>query len=134
MRRLTSVMLTVLLLATVPVFGQTTRGSLAGVVTDPKEAAIVGATVVLKNSATGEDYKATTNAQGAFQFPSLSPGKYSATVEAPGFKRTEVTEITIEVSQPAKVDISLEVGAVTEQVTVTGTAQEVINTTTPTLS
>jgi hypothetical protein len=56
------------------------------------------------------------------------------TVEANGFKKTEVAEVVIEVSQPAKVDVSLEIGAVTEQVTVTGTAQEVINTSSPTLS
>ena len=134
MRRLTSVILTVLLLASVPAFGQGTRGSLSGVVKDPNSAAIVGATVTLKNAGTGDELKATTNAQGAFSFPSLAPGKYSATVEAGGFKKTELTEITIEVAQPAAVEIGLEVGAMTEQVTVTGTAQEVINTTSPTLS
>jgi len=134
MRRLTSVILTVLLLASVPAFGQGTRGSLSGVVKDPNSAAIVGATVTLKNAGTGEESKATSNAQGAFSFPSLSPGKYTATIEAGGFKKTELTEITIEVAQPAAVEVSLEVGAVTEQVTVTGTAQEVINTTSPTLS
>jgi len=127
-------MLTVLLLASfAPVFGQT-RGTLSGAVTDPKEAAIVGAAVVLKNTATGAEYKTITNAQGNFQFTSVEPGKYSATVEAAGFKKTELTEITVEVSQAARVDVSLEVGAVTEQVTVTGAAQEVINTTSPTLS
>ena len=134
MRRLTSVILTVLLLASVPAFGQGTRGSLSGVVKDPNSAAIVGATVTLKNAGTGDELKATTNAQGAFSFPSVSPGKYTATIEAGGFKKTELTEITIEVAQPAAVEISLEVGAVTEQVTVTGTAQEIINTTSPTLS
>lgn len=134
MRRLTSVMLTVLLLASfAPVFGQT-RGTLSGAVTDPKEAAIVGAAVILKNTATGAEYKTVTNAQGNFQFTSVEPGKYTATVEAAGFKKTELTEITVEVSQAARVDVSLEVGAVTEQVTVTGAAQEVINTTSPTLS
>jgi hypothetical protein len=134
MRRLTSVILTVLLLASVPAFGQGTRGSLSGVVKDPNSAAIVGATVTLKNAGTGEESKTTSNAQGAFSFPSLNPGKYSATIEAGGFKKTELTEITIEVAQPSAVEVNLEVGAVTEQVTVTGTAQEVINTTSPTLS
>jgi len=135
MRRLTSVMiLTVLLLASLPAFGQGTRGSLRGVVKDPNGAAIVGATVTVKNAGTGEEIKATTNAQGAFSFPSVAPGKYSASVEAGGFKKTELTEINIEVAQPATIDINLEVGAVTEQVTVTGTAQEVINTSSPTLS
>jgi hypothetical protein len=134
MRRLTSVILTVLLLATVPAFGQRTRGSLTGVVTDPNSAAIVGASVTLKNAATGDEFKATTNAQGTFVLPSLEPGIYKGSVEAAGFKRAELTEIIIEVAQASKVDISLEVGAVTEQVTVTGTAQEIINTTSPTLS
>jgi len=133
-RRLTSVILTFLLLASVPAFGQGTRGSLRGLVADPNGAAINGATVTLKQVGTNEEFKATTDSQGAFVFPSLPPGKYSATVEASGFKRTELTEVIIEVNQQAKVDISLEVGAVTEQVTVTGTAQEVINTTSPTLS
>ena len=134
MRRLTSVMLTVLLLSAVPAFGQRTRGSLTGVVSDANGAAIIGATVTLKNTATGEESKATSDAQGTFVFPSLEPGTYKGSVEAGGFKKTELTEIIIEVSQPAKVDVNLEVGAVTEQVTVTGTAQEVINTTSPTLS
>ena len=134
MRRLTSVFLTVLLLASVPAFGQATRGSLSGVIKDPNSAAIVGATVTLKNAGTGEESKATSNAQGRFAFPSLAPGKYTATIEAGGFKKTELTEITIEVAQPSSVEVSLEVGAVTEQVTVTGTAQEIINTTSPTLS
>ena len=134
MRRLTSVILTLLLLASVPAFGQSTRGSLSGVVKDPSGAAIANANVTVKNAATNEEVKATTNALGAFSFPSLAPGKYSATIEAGGFKKTELTEVTIEVSQVSAVEVSLEVGAVTEQVTVTGTAQEVINTTTPTLS
>ena len=134
MKRLTSVVLTLLLLANIPAFAQTTRGSLSGLISDQSGAAITGASVALKNIATGEEFRASTNSQGAFTFPSLSPGKYSATVEATGFKQTEITEITIEVSQPAKVDVALEVGSVSEQVTVTGTAQEVINTTSPVLS
>src|SRR6185436_18948306 len=65
---------------------------------------------------------------------SLVPGKYAASVEATGFKRSELTEITIEVSQAAKIDVKLEVGAVSEQVTVTSEAQETINTTSPVLT
>ena len=134
MRRFTSVILTFLMLASVPAFGQGTRGSLTGVVADPNGAAISGASVTLKQSGTNEELKASTNAQGVFSFPSLQPGRYSVTVEANGFKKTELTEVVIEVAQPAKVDVNLEIGAVTEQVTVTGTAQEVINTSSPTLS
>jgi hypothetical protein len=134
MKRLTSVFLTLLVLANVTVFGQGVRGSLTGLVKDQNGAAVVGATVTVKNVATGEEVRASTDSQGAFTFPSLAPGKYAATVEASGFKRAEVPEITIEVSQIAKIDLALEVGAVTEQVTVTGQTQEVVNTSSPVLS
>ena len=134
MRRLTSGILIFLLLASVPAFGQGTRGSLSGIAKDPNGAAISDASVTLKLAGTNEEFKATTNSQGVFSFPSLAPGRYSLTVEASGFKTTELTEVNIEVAQPAKVDVNLEIGAVTEQVTVTGTAQEVINTSSPTLS
>src|SRR5262245_19980358 len=120
MKRLASVVLTLLLLANIPAFAQTTRGSLSGFISDQSGAALIGANVTLKNIATREEFRDSTDSQGVFVFPSLVPGKYSATVEATGFKRTEVTEVTIEVSQPAKIDVSLEVGTVTEQVTVTG--------------
>jgi hypothetical protein len=134
MRRLASVLVTLLMLVNIAVLGQGVRGSLSGLIKDPQGAAVVGATVTITHTSTGEELKATTNSQGAFVFTSLAPGKYRATVEATGFKRAEVTEIVVEVSQLAKIDVSLEVGAVTEQVTVTAEAQEVINTTSPVLS
>jgi hypothetical protein len=117
----------------VPAAAQGTRGSLTGLVSDPNGAAVVAATVVVKNIATGEETRATTSDQGAFVLPSLAPGKYRVTVEAAGFKRAEVTEVTVEVSQAAKVNVPLEVGEVSEQVTVTGETQEVINTVSPVL-
>jgi hypothetical protein len=122
------------LLANIPAFAQTTRGSLSGIVSDGAGAAITGASITVKNTATGEEFRGTSNSQGTFIFPSLLPGKYSAMVEATGFKRTELTEIAVEVSQSAKIDIKLEIGAMSEQITVTGEAQEVINTTSPVLS
>jgi hypothetical protein len=118
----------------IPVLSQGVRGSLSGLIKDPEGAAVVGATVTLKSIATGEEFRATTGSQGAFTFTSLLPGKYSGSVEATGFKRAELTEITIEVNNAAKVDVALEIGAVTEQVTVTAEAQEVINTTSPVLN
>ncbi|MFY9558445.1 MAG: carboxypeptidase-like regulatory domain-containing protein [Blastocatellia bacterium] len=134
MRRFASVLLTLLMLANIPAFAQTGRGSLNGLISDPNGAAVSGASVTVKNTGTNEESKTTTNSQGAFVFPSLLPGKYTATVEAAGFKRAELTEVIVEVSQQAKVDVNLEVGTVSEQVNVTGAAQEVINTTSPTLS
>jgi hypothetical protein len=106
---------------------------LTGTVSDQTGAAIVDATVTARNVATGEESKATTNSQGSFTFPSLPPGPYTVVVEHQGFKKMEVTDVVIEVSQAAKVNIGMEVGQVTEQVTVTGEAQEVINTVSPVL-
>ncbi|MEW6125775.1 MAG: carboxypeptidase-like regulatory domain-containing protein [Acidobacteriota bacterium] len=135
MRRLTSIVLALLILSNVAVFAQTTRGSLSGNIKDQNNATIVAANVTIKNVATGEEFRTTSDSQGAFIFASIPLGKYSIAVEATGFKRTEVTEVAIEVGTPAKVDVVLEVGAVTDQVTVTaGEAQEIINTTNPTLS
>jgi Carboxypeptidase regulatory-like domain len=133
MRRL-AVSMILLLLLNVLVFGQGTTGSLTVKVSDANGAAVSGADVTVKNIATNEEKKSKTDPLGAFTFTKLEPGKYEATIEATGFKRSEVTEITVLVNQPAVIDVKLEVGAVTESVTVTAQAQEVINTTSPTLS
>src|SRR5262252_3282499 len=137
MKRLSSVVgafILLLTLANLSILAQSTVGSLSGLIRDPSGAAIVAAKVTLRNLATNEEFRTVTNSQGAFVFPQVVPGRYSATVEAAGFKKEDVTGITIEVSQPSKIDLTMEVGAVSEEVTVTGEAQEIINSTSPTLS
>lgn len=135
MRRLASALLTLVVLMNITVLSQVISGSLTGTILDPQGAAIVGANIVAKNLATAAEYRVTTSSQGAFVFPALPPGTYSATVEAAGFKRTEVANIIIEVSQHATVNVALEVGGADEQVTISaGEAQATINTTSPVLS
>ena len=136
MKKAASVFLTLLLGLSlyIPAWGQATRGSLSGSVTDGAGAAIGAATVVVKNIATGEEFKSTSGEQGGFVFPSLNPGTYKLMVEAAGFKRSEISEVIIDVSTPSKVHVTLEVGAVSESVTVTAGSQEVVNTTSPVLS
>jgi hypothetical protein len=90
--------------------------------------------VIAKSVDTGEEFRAKTNSHGAFVFPSLEKGTYSVVVEAAGFKRTELTTVVVEVGNPSTVNIGMEVGQVTEEVTVTGEAQEVVNTVSPVLS
>jgi hypothetical protein len=126
-------MLAVLLAASIPVFGQGTRGSLNGVVNDQTGAAIPNAAVTAKNTATNEIFHAITDVQGSFVFPSLPTGQYTVTVEASGFRKADVPRVVIEVSTPATVIVALEVGAVTEEITVLGEAQAVVNTVSPTL-
>ncbi|HEU4388729.1 MAG TPA: TonB-dependent receptor [Blastocatellia bacterium] len=113
---------------------QDTRGTLRGTVSDATGGAILAAVVTVTNNATGEEFGARTDAQGSFVLPSLPPGQYTAKVEASGFKRGTLAAISIEVGTPAKVNITLEVGEVTEEVTVTSNAQEVVNTVSPVLS
>ncbi len=134
MRRLTSLVLALLLLSNAAIFAQATRGSLSGNIKDPNNATIIGATITIKNTGTNEELRGVSDSQGAFTFASIPLGKYTVTVEAAGFKRTEILEVQIEVGTPAKVDVTMEVGAVTEQVTVTGQAQEIVNTTSPVLT
>src|SRR6266567_4916573 len=131
-----SILLAVLLtclLALTALGQQQTTGNLSGTVNDPTGAIVAGATVTLKNGATGEERKATTGDQGGFNFQFVQPGTYSIVVEATGFKRAQAPNVVIEVSKEAKVTITLEVGNVSETVTVLA-AQDVINTVNPTLT
>jgi hypothetical protein len=115
-------------------FGQSTRGSMSGLISDSAGAAVSGATVVAKHLATGEEFRGSTDAQGAFIFPSLPLGQFNVTVEASGFKRSEAQGVRIEVATATKLNVALEVGAVSEAVVVSGGVQEVVNTTSPTLT
>ncbi len=115
-------------------FGQSTRGSMSGLINDSAGAAVSGATVIAKHLATGVEFRGETDAQGAFVFPSTPLGQYTVRIEASGFKRSEVQGVMIEVATPAKLNVALEVGAVSEAVVISGESQEVVNTTSPTLT
>ncbi|HVG28564.1 MAG TPA: TonB-dependent receptor [Pyrinomonadaceae bacterium] len=135
MRSLGTTLLVLLALAvgSVSAFGQSTTGSLSGTITDPGGATVASANVTIKNNATGAERTTTTNDQGAFEFPSVEPGRYTVSVEGAGFKKSVATDVIVEVANPARVMMTLEVGSVSETVTVTA-AQEVINSTSPTLT
>lgn len=118
----------------VTAMGQSSRTSLSGLISDQNGAAVSGAKVTAKHVATAEEFQSTADAQGAFVFPSLPLGQYTLTIEATGFKRSEVQEVKLEVGVPAKVNVALEVGQVSEAVVVSGESQEVVNTTNATLT
>src|SRR5258706_10378765 len=75
-----------LLLLTSSLRAQTTNATLVGGVTDPQSSAVVGATVVVKNMATGISRQATTSDLGTYRVFPLNPGTYEITASAPGFK------------------------------------------------
>src|SRR5262249_37363171 len=71
-----------------------------------------------------------TNNEGVYSFQSILAGKYTITVSANGFKTTTITDRTVETAQPAHVDIRLELGSTSEQVTVSASGAELINSST----
>jgi len=97
-----------------------TTTSITGNVTDQQGAAFAGAIVKLSNQNTGAFRDTTTNSEGVYSFQSLQGGTYTISVSAKGFKTTTITDRTVETAQPAHVDLKLEIGATSEQVTVSG--------------
>src|SRR5881409_3240661 len=98
---------------------QDTRGKISGTVTDPQGAQVVGAAVTLTNTDTNVSTPLTTNESGYYEAPLLIPGGYRVTVEAPGFKKTVRSNLVLTMRDQIRVDIALEVGAVSESITIT---------------
>jgi hypothetical protein len=102
------------------VSAQTTYGSIAGAVTDPSGAAIADSQVSLTNIGTAEKRVQSTGSDGLYDFVSLIPGKYRIEVEKTGFKRTTRPEVIVEVGQSVRIDLSMQVGDVTQTIEVSG--------------
>ena len=99
-------------------FGQESRASLAGKVTDPQNAVVVAATVTVTSVETGVVQTATTNQAGEWRVQFLNPGHYSFEVNAPGFKGAQHDVIELQVGDQKTADVQLQIGAVTETVNV----------------
>jgi len=97
-------------------------GSISGVVTDTSGAAVPGATITATNVSTGVVARTRSNASGFYNFPSLSVGTYEVSVSQTGFKKTVVNSVLVQVGQNAGENITLQVGEVTQSVTVTAQA------------
>jgi len=99
-------------------------GIVQGQVTDPTDAAVVGATVTLTDKATSVSRSATTNDSGRFVFVDVNPAVYSVTVNKSGFRITKVSELTVQVGLTATVNVKMELGSVAETVEVSTTGAE----------
>ena len=117
-----------LLIVLLPLNGkaQTATGGIRGTVTDAAEAAIPGATVGARNLATGSESKTVTNSEGVYTLPRLLPGRYTLQVEAPNFKKSEITDVNVALGRDTVVDARLEAGAISEVVTVAGGADALV--------
>src|SRR6266567_5654266 len=100
---------------------QVNTASLTGQVTDTAGAVIPNAAVTAKNKATAAESSTTTDSSGYYTFASLPVGVYSITVELQGFKRDVHESVSLEVGQKARLDTLLEVGAVSESVSIVTT-------------
>src|SRR5579864_2720276 len=104
------------------VSAQSDLGTITGFVKDPSGATIPNAKVTVRNQ-TGLERSTVTNEAGSYTITNIPPGYYSLTVEANGFKKYESTNNKLDPSATLAMDASLTVGAATETVEVTGTAQ-----------
>jgi hypothetical protein len=124
-----------LTISSAPVFAQgvNTKATLTGVVQDPSGAVIPGASVVLKNTATGVTNETVSNATGNFAVAALDPGTYEATVSLTGFKTIKIAKIVLTPGDTANVTAKLEVGQTEETITVSARS-ELVDTTSTTVS
>ncbi|HEY6331633.1 MAG TPA: TonB-dependent receptor, partial [Blastocatellia bacterium] len=106
-------------------WAQAVGGSISGIVKDPTGAVIPATTLSARNTATGVMQKTQTNGEGVYVFPILSVGMYEIDVSPAGFQPYKRTGLTVDVNTKLQVDISLQVGAQNEQVTVAENALQV---------
>jgi hypothetical protein len=107
----------------VPLIAQIDNGNITGRVTDPSGAAIVGAQVTLLQTAMNFETAATTNEEGIYRALSLRPGPYRITVAANGFKKLVRDDIDLRISQTLGVNLSLEIGSLSDSIEVSAKAQ-----------
>ncbi len=132
--RLLPVRLSAALLAgALSLWAQSTAGNFVGYVNDSTGAAVAGAVLTITRQETGFVRAATSDDQGSYEFRIVEPGTYTIVVEAKGFKKYTNQDLTLVARQTRRVDVALEVGALTESVTVTADAP-VINTETAQIS
>lgn len=98
-------------------------GALTGIVTDPSGAIVPGATVRVINVATGDSHSFVSQTNGSYLAPFLAPGAYRVEVSKNGFKTVNLTGISIAVTETSTLNVRLEIGEVSQNVTVTTEAQ-----------
>src|SRR6266404_5591726 len=110
------------------------RASIQGVVTDPEGGVVSGAALTLTNLDTNQALTATTNDSGVYNFNALPPAKYSLTVEKTGFKKKVLENVGVIPEQANALNVQLEIGQITESVTVNGDSTPLIDTQTASVS
>jgi hypothetical protein len=115
-------MLPLLCLVGMPALAQEFRSTISGHVFDSSGGAVPNVKIQATNSSSNEVSTATSDASGAYSIPLLRPGDYKVTAATPGFKQFIRDHVTLEAAKVTGIDITLEVGAVTDTVEVTADA------------
>src|SRR5580700_3790959 len=110
------------------------RASIQGVVTDPEGAVVSGATLTLTNLDTNQALTATTDENGVYNFNALPSSRFTLTVEKIGFKKKVLEKVGVIPEQANALNIQLELGQVTESITVSGDSTPLMDTETASLS
>jgi hypothetical protein len=97
---------------------QVLYGSIVGNVTDETRGAVPGATVTITNNETGASREAVSDATGGYSFPALQPGTYRIMVRVDGFRTFTRQDVAVTLNSIARVDVALQVGQLSESVTV----------------
>ena len=115
--------LALLALCAIPIaLAQQSTGTIAGIVTDQQGAVIPGAQVEVLNTQTNALFSTSSNENGLYVAPGLTVGEYEISVESDGFRRSVRSGVTLQVGQNADINVTLEIGQVTEVVEVVGEA------------
>jgi hypothetical protein len=110
---------------TTPAYAQSSSSSVNGVITDPVNAVVAGAKVVLHNVDTNVERITISNSAGDYIFPSVPPARYTLTFSAKGFQNETISTFSVAVAQVVTLNASLRVGDVTQSVTVEATGAQV---------
>ncbi len=119
---MTSKLVATAVLFSVSLFGQTTEAVISGIVTDRQGAVVPNVEIVVRNTETGVKSSARTNERGFYSISPLPIGRYDLTAELSGFRRHVEQGIVLTTGQSLELNIRLEVGTVTESVTVTASS------------
>lgn len=123
------VLLAAILVLNLPLFSQTTSGNITGTVYDPTGAAVPGATIVAHNTATSADSTTTSTSAGDYRFENLPVGTYTITVNAPGFTKSEIANVQVELNATVTTNVKLAIGQQSQSVQVSESAVAIDTTT-----
>src|SRR5262249_54878496 len=101
-------------------------GQIGGIIVDPNGAVVAGAQVAVVNTQTGETSTAWSGGDGHWVVSNMQPGPVKVHISSPGFQPSQ-QDVELFASKPARMGTTLQVGAVTETVTVTGNAESLSN-------